>query len=121
MEIKKLASFSFIEVLVVAVIIGILAVVGISGYNRNLYQAKLATFQENAKAIENCINIYFSVNHKYPDSLEYIRPCLKQVPIDPFTQKDMLADGSIIYAPTDGGMGYTFTLQDPEYLIFKWK
>jgi len=113
MSIRKKFAFTIIEVLVVVAIIGTLIAIGLNEYSSSLNTTRTVTFRENVSAIEDCLNVYFSVNHRYPDSLEEIRGCLNHTPVNPFTGRDMLTDGSIVYIQLDGGLEYTIVINQP--------
>jgi len=106
MSIRKKFAFTIIEVLVVVAIISTLIAIGLNEYSSSLNTTRTVTFRENVSAIEDCLNVYFSVNHRYPDTLEEIRGCLNKTPINPFTNEDMLTDGSITYTPLDDNLEY---------------
>jgi len=114
MSIRKKFAFTIIEVLVVVAIIGTLSAIGLNEYSSSLNTTRTVTFRENVSAIEDCLNVYFSVNHRYPDTLEEIRGCLNKTPINPFTNEDMLTDGSITYTPLDDNLEYVIVVHQPD-------
>lgn len=114
MSIRKKFAFTIIEVLVVVAIIGTLIAIGLNEYSSSLNTTRTVTFRENVSAIEDCLNVYFSVNHRYPDTLEEIRGCLNKTPINPFTNEDMLTDGSITYTPLDDNLEYVIVVHQPD-------
>lgn len=114
MSIRKKFAFTIIEVLVVVAIIGTLSAIGLNKYSSSLNITRTVTFRENVSAIEDCLNVYFSVNHRYPDTLEEIRGCLNKTPINPFTNEDMLTDGSITYTPLDDNLEYVIVVHQPD-------
>ncbi len=114
MSIRKKFAFTIIEILVVVAIIGTLSAIGLNEYSSSLNTTRTVTFRENVSAIEDCLNVYFSVNHRYPDTLEEIRGCLNKTPINPFTNEDMLTDGSITYTPLDDNLEYVIVVHQPD-------
>jgi len=110
---KTKFAFTIVELLAVAIIISILVGVGISAYNSSIYRSRTVTFQENVNGVVDCLNVYFSIKHRYPDSLEEIRGCLNHTPVNPFTGRDMITDGSIVYIQLDGGLEYTIVINQP--------
>ncbi len=92
---RRKAGFTLIEILLVVVIIGILAGIGIPALSGKSEQAKIAQAQANIKAIESALAIYEMNNGAYPSSLDGLLDSSKQgfpfldkqsVPKDPWEQ-----------------------------------
>ena len=99
----KNSSFTLIEILVVATIIGLLAAGGIASYTQFNKQARDARRKADIEEIRAALEIYRSNTDIYPDSLSPIVPSyIKSIPVDP-----KLTPYS--YDPLPGGCGVTPT------------
>ena len=114
MKLRKRIAFTIIEILTVLAILGTLTAIGVNEYTTSINTTRTITFRENVDAIVDCLNVHFSINHRYPDSLEEIRGCLNKTPINPFTGEDMLTDGSITYTPLNDGLEYIIVVHQPD-------
>jgi len=80
-------GFTFIELMVVIAIIGILAAIAIPAYRDSVKKAKEAVLKENLFQLRNLINQYKADKGKYPSDLNELVAVgyLRTVPIDPIT------------------------------------
>ena len=75
---RRKAGFTLIEILLVVVIIGILAGIGIPALTGRSEQAKIAQGEANIKAVESALAIYEMNNGSYPSSLDGLLDSSKQ-------------------------------------------
>lgn len=97
---KKLAGFSFIEIMVVVIIIGILATIIVPQIIGRPDEARIVKAKQDILAIENALNLYRLDNGVYPTTDQGLQALvtkptgdptpknwkkyLKQLPIDPW-------------------------------------
>ncbi|WP_372794858.1 type II secretion system major pseudopilin GspG [Pontiella sp.] len=75
---RRKGGFTLIEILLVVVIIGILAGIGIPALSGKSEQAKIAQAQANIKTLESALAIYEMNNGAYPSSLDGLLDSSKQ-------------------------------------------
>lgn len=109
---SRKSGFTLIEILLVVVIIGILAGIGIPAISGKSEQAKIAQAQANISAISSALAIYEMNNGAYPPSLDGLLDSSKQgfpfldsknVPKDPW-------GGSFSYQAPGAHNTYKFDL-----------
>ena len=75
---RRKAGFTLIEILLVVVIIGILAGIGIPALSGKSEQAKIAQGEANINAISSALAIYEMNNGAYPSNLDGLLDSSKQ-------------------------------------------
>lgn len=75
---RRKSGFTLIEILLVVVIIGILAGIGIPALTGKSESAKIAQAQANIKSLESALAIYEMNNGAYPSSLDGLLDSSKQ-------------------------------------------
>lgn len=67
---KQQEGFTLVELMIVVVILGILAGIGVQQYNDFREQAEKAVDDANKKMIRNAIELYRAINGSYPANIE---------------------------------------------------
>lgn len=82
-------GFTFIEMLIVVAIIGILATIALPSFQLAVAKAKEAALKENLFILRDVIDQYFADQEKYPPTLEELveKRYLRRVPVDAITGK----------------------------------
>lgn len=82
-------GFTFIEMLIVVAIIGILATIALPSFQMGVMKAKEAALKENLFILRDVIDQYYADQEKYPPGLEELveKRYLRRVPVDPITGK----------------------------------
>ena len=82
-------GFTFIELLIVVSIIGILATIALPSFQRGVAKAKEAALKENLFILRDVIDQHYADQEKYPASLAELveKRYLRRVPVDPITGK----------------------------------
>lgn len=65
---KNEGGFTLIELLVSITIVAILATIGLTMYSGAQKSAKIAKRTEDLRAVKNALEVYYSVNKKYPNT-----------------------------------------------------
>lgn len=83
------SGFTFIEMLIVVAIIGILATIALPSFQMGVMKAKEAALKENLFILRDVIDQYYADQEKYPPGLEELveKRYLRRVPVDPITGK----------------------------------
>jgi general secretion pathway protein G len=88
---KKQTGFTLIEIMVVVVILGILALLVVPKVMDRPDEAKLVKVQQDIQAIQTALNLYRLDNHVYPSTEEGLEKLvdkyLDQVPVDPWQRE----------------------------------
>ncbi len=66
---KNERGFTIMELLVVIVIIGVLAAIGVPAYNNMIEKARTTACQANRRTIATAAGMYWAENGKYPDAI----------------------------------------------------
>ncbi len=80
-------GFTFIEIMIVVAIIGILATLAQPMFQRAVTAAKEAALKEDLFILRDLIDQYYADNEKYPATLEDLveKEYIRRIPKDPFT------------------------------------
>ncbi|MFQ5658480.1 MAG: type II secretion system protein [Candidatus Methylomirabilales bacterium] len=80
-------GFTFVEIMIVLVIIGILLTLAQPSFTSSVQRAKEATLKENLFILRDVIDQYFADFEEYPPSLEALveERYIRKVPKDPIT------------------------------------
>jgi general secretion pathway protein G len=97
-------GFTFIEIMIVLVIIGILVTLAQPSFSTSVQRAREATLQENLFIFRDVIDQYFADHDEYPPTLEALVEAryLRKIPKDPLTGSD--ATWLLVYATNDDGV-----------------
>lgn len=96
-------GFTFIEMLIVVAIIGILATIALPSFQMGVAKAKEAALKENLFILRDVIDQYYADQERYPPSLAELveKRYLRRVPVDPITgQSD---SWTFVYATDEQG------------------
>lgn len=96
-------GFTFIEMLIVVAIIGILATIALPSFQHAVMKAKEAALKENLFVLRDVIDQYHADQEKYPPTLAELveKRYLRRVPVDPFTGK--MDSWTFVYATDEQG------------------
>lgn len=96
-------GFTFIEMLIVVAIIGILATIALPSFQLAVTKAKEAALKENLFILRDVIDQYYADQERYPPSLAELaeKRYLRRVPVDPITGKS--DSWSFVYATDEQG------------------
>ena len=107
--IKKQGGFTLLELLIVIVIIGILALLIIPNITSAPKKARDTQRKTDLKAVQKGLEEYFVSNNIYPNQLSDLTtgnpPIMKAVPTDPKNT------GVLVYTYTPAGTNTTYTLK----------
>ncbi len=94
---KQQEGFTLVELMIVVVILGILAGVGIQQYTAVQERARKNTHNANVRIIESAMRMYEMVKGEAPDELEdLVSDYLEAVPVVPGEEtKYALKDGKV--------------------------
>jgi len=97
-------GFTFIEIMIVLVVIGILLTMAQPSFTTSVKRAREATLQENLFILRDVIDQYFADHGEYPPSLEALveQRYLRKIPKDPITTSD--TTWLLVYATDEDGM-----------------
>jgi general secretion pathway protein G len=104
-------GFTFMELLIVMVIIAILAAVAIPKYLQHLRRAKEVVLQQNLWTMRRAIDFYWQDKEKPPSNLQELVSAgyLREIPKDPIctdcTWNEITAQGDTGDLSSSGGIG----------------
>lgn len=83
-------GFTFIEIMIVLVVIGILLSLAQPSFSTSVHRAREATLQEDLFIFRDVIDQYYADHEEYPPTLEAIVEAryLRKIPKDPMTGSD---------------------------------
>ncbi len=86
---SRRGGFTLIELLVVMAIVSVLLSIVTPRYMRQADRAKEAALMENLNGLRNALDLYYSDQGVYPETLDdlTVRKYLRQLPVDPFTER----------------------------------
>ena len=96
-------GFTFIEMLIVVAIIGILATIALPSFQLAVTKAKEAALKENLFILRDVIDQYYADQERYPPALAELveKRYLRRVPVDPITGKS--DSWTFVYATDEQG------------------
>ncbi len=111
-------GFTFIEMMIVLVIIGILLSIAQPGFSTSVHRAREATLQENLFIFRDVIDQYYADHSEYPPTLEALVEAryLRKVPKDPITRSETTW-GLVYDTNEDGSEGGIFDVYSGSDLI----
>ena len=85
----KFKGFTFIELMVVLVIIALLTSIALPNYFNGLKKSKEAILREDLRVMRKAIDHYYADKNQYPASLQALvdEQYLKFIPPDPITER----------------------------------
>lgn len=97
-------GFTFVEIMIVLVIIGILVTLAQPSFSTSVQRAREAALLENLFILRDVIDQYFADHGEYPPSLEALveQRYLRKIPKDPITASD--TTWLLVYATNDDGV-----------------
>jgi len=63
-------GFTLMELMIVIVIIGVLAAIGVPSYKNYVNKAKEGTCQANRRSLQTAVGLYYAENTSYPGSVD---------------------------------------------------
>lgn len=84
------AGFTFVELMIVLVVIGILVTMAQPSFSTSVWRAREATLKEDLFIFRDVINQYYTDHGEYPSTLEALVEMryLRRIPKDPITGAD---------------------------------
>lgn len=98
------SGFTFVEIMIVLVVIGILLTLAQPSFTTSVLRAREATLQENLFIFRDVIDQYYADHEEYPPTLEALVEAryLRKIPKDPITGTD--ATWLVVYATNEDGV-----------------
>lgn len=108
-------GFTFIELMIVMTLIGILAAIAQPQFKQYTVRAREAVLREDLFTMREVIDQYYGDKGKYPDALEDLvsNQYIRKVPEDPFTK----SEATWVTVPPDEGEGGIFDVHSGSDLI----
>ena len=96
-------GFTFVEMLIVVAIIGILATIALPSFQLAVTKAKEAALKENLFILRDVIDQYYADLERYPPTLAELveKRYLRRVPADPITGR--IDSWTFVYATDEQG------------------
>ena len=96
-------GFTFVEMLIVVAIIGILATIALPSFQHAVTKAKEAALKENLFILRDVIDQYYADLERYPPTLAELveKRYLRRVPADPITGR--IDSWTFVYATDEQG------------------
>lgn len=96
-------GFTFVELMIVLVIIGILLTLAYPGFTHSVQKAREATLKEDLFIFREAIDHYYTDQGQYPPALQALveKRYLRKIPVDPITGSD--ATWVLVYATNEAG------------------
>jgi type II secretion system protein G len=116
---KRQEGFTLLELLIVIVIIGILALIIVPGLASGPARARDTTRKSDLRAVKNALETYFNDNNTYPGgnysglSGVLVTNYLPSLPHDPKCPSGTCSSGQsdYVYTPGSGNSNYTLEAQ----------
>lgn len=88
---KKQEGFTLVELMIVVVILGILAGIGVQQYVNVQERAKGAAHNANLRIISSAANMYVMLEGKAPEDIDDLKEMgyLQEVPVNPFGEDEV--------------------------------
>lgn len=89
-ELKKSTGFTFIELVLVLLILSLLATLAAPVVSTSIIRSKESVLKENLKVTRIALDDYFADNGVYPEELEKLveRRYLRSLPVDPILKSN---------------------------------
>ncbi len=103
LRISDTHGFTFVEIMIVLVVIGILLTLAQPSFTSSVQRAKEATLKENLFIFRDVIDQYYADYGEYPPTLEALVDglYLRKIPKDPITGSD--TTWAVVYATNEDG------------------
>ena len=110
---KKEEGFTLVELMIVVVILGILAGIGVQQYVNVQERAKGAAHNANLRIISSAVDMYVMLEGEAPTDIDDLidRGYLQEVPVNPFGEDEDIGEGS---PPWVGSYGVTVSGPDKD-------
>ncbi len=110
---KKQEGFTLVELMIVVVILGILAGIGVQQYANVQTRAKGAAHNANLRIISSAANMYVMLEGEAPEGINDLQAkgYLQEVPVNPFGEDEDIVEGS---PPSPWVGSYGVTVSGPD-------
>ena len=94
---KHQEGFTLVELMIVVVILGILAGIGIQQYGKVQEEARQKAHEANVRIIESAMRMYEMVEGVQPENIDDLSEYLEEVPYVPGTKEEYsIEDGKVV-------------------------